>query len=123
MILVKREQFLGLCLSAIATDPVEGATLTASFVIESRANEFFKNFRSRIAEKSPGVSFGPVSGCLTVAVYSEADRKAPFVSEADEAVCIGAAESSESYLNIERVLRAVNESGADGPHPGYGFLL
>ena len=61
-------------------------------------------------------------GYLTVAVYSEADRKAPFVSEADEAVCIGAAESSESYLNIERVLRAAAESGADAIHPGYGFL-
>lgn len=61
-------------------------------------------------------------GYRTVAVYSEADRHALHVSAADEAVCIGAAPASESYLLIENILHAARVSGADAIHPGYGFL-
>ncbi len=61
-------------------------------------------------------------GYKTVAVYSDADREAPFVREADYAVHLGGAPSAESYLNTEKVLRAARESGADAIHPGYGFL-
>lgn len=61
-------------------------------------------------------------GYQTVAVYSEADRQALHVSVADEAVCIGAAPASESYLVIANILRAAKVSGADAIHPGYGFL-
>jgi propionyl-CoA carboxylase alpha chain len=61
-------------------------------------------------------------GIATVAVYSEADRYALHVAMADEAVCIGPARSSESYLVIEAILRAVRETGAQAVHPGYGFL-
>lgn len=58
----------------------------------------------------------------TVAVYSEADRSAPHVRAADEALSIGPPPSRESYLNIDRILAAASESGADAIHPGYGFL-
>src|SRR3954471_22234689 len=58
----------------------------------------------------------------TVAVYSTADRESLHVRFADEAVCIGAAPSKESYLNIPRLISAAEITGADAIHPGYGFL-
>jgi acetyl-CoA carboxylase biotin carboxylase subunit len=61
-------------------------------------------------------------GIKTVAVFSEADRQALHVRFADEAVCIGAPPSSESYLRIENILDAARKTGADAIHPGYGFL-
>ncbi|HEX4597743.1 MAG TPA: acetyl/propionyl/methylcrotonyl-CoA carboxylase subunit alpha [Burkholderiaceae bacterium] len=61
-------------------------------------------------------------GIGTVAVYSEADRNARHVELADEAVAIGPAPSKQSYLNIERILAACQQTGAEALHPGYGFL-
>ncbi|MBT8218277.1 MAG: acetyl-CoA carboxylase biotin carboxylase subunit [Bacteroidia bacterium] len=61
-------------------------------------------------------------GIRTVAVYSEADRDALHVRYADEAVLIGPAPSSASYLSIDKVIKAAKLTGADGIHPGYGFL-
>jgi propionyl-CoA carboxylase alpha chain len=61
-------------------------------------------------------------GIRTVAVYSEADQLAEHVRQCDEHVAIGPAPASESYLDIERIVRAAKESGADAVHPGYGFL-
>jgi acetyl-CoA carboxylase biotin carboxylase subunit len=61
-------------------------------------------------------------GIATVAVYSEADRGAPHVRFADEAVLIGPAPSSESYLVIDKVISAAIDTGAQAIHPGYGFL-
>ena len=61
-------------------------------------------------------------GIATVAVYSEADRNALHVRFADEAVCIGPARSSESYLNIPQVISAAEITDVDAIHPGYGFL-
>lgn len=61
-------------------------------------------------------------GIQTVAVYSEADRLSPHVRFADEAVFIGAAPSKESYLVGEKIIAAAQATGAEGIHPGYGFL-
>ncbi|MEM6763748.1 MAG: acetyl-CoA carboxylase biotin carboxylase subunit [Bacteroidota bacterium] len=61
-------------------------------------------------------------GIQTVAIYSEADREAPHVRFADEAVLVGPAPSAESYLKIDTVIQAAKKVGADAIHPGYGFL-
>lgn len=61
-------------------------------------------------------------GIKTVAVYSEADRNALHVRYADEAICIGPAPSSQSYLIAEKIIEASIKTGAQGIHPGYGFL-
>ena len=61
-------------------------------------------------------------GIKTVAVYSEADRDALHAQLADEAVCIGPAAASESYLNMERILSATIATKAEAIHPGFGFL-
>jgi acetyl-CoA carboxylase, biotin carboxylase subunit len=61
-------------------------------------------------------------GLKTVAVYSEADRSAPHVRDADDAVDIGGAPARESYLNAERLIEAARQARADAIHPGYGFL-
>lgn len=61
-------------------------------------------------------------GISTVAVYSEADRRSLHVETADEAVFIGPSPAKDSYLNIERIIKAAHDTGADAIHPGYGFL-
>jgi acetyl-CoA carboxylase biotin carboxylase subunit/3-methylcrotonyl-CoA carboxylase alpha subunit len=61
-------------------------------------------------------------GIRTVAVYSEADQSAPHVSLADEAVLLGPAPARESYLRVDVLARAIEETGADAVHPGYGLL-
>src|SRR3954471_3837838 len=58
----------------------------------------------------------------TVAVYSDCDRGARHVRDADQAVHIGASPATESYLRIDRILDAARATGADAVHPGYGFL-
>jgi len=61
-------------------------------------------------------------GVEVVAVYSEADKAAPYLELADEAICIGAADSSDSYLNIPRIMSAAEVADVEAIHPGYGFL-
>ncbi|MDP3551208.1 MAG: urea carboxylase [Novosphingobium sp.] len=61
-------------------------------------------------------------GLRSVAVYSEADEGSLHVAEADEAVCIGSARPSESYLDIAKIIGAAKQTGAGAIHPGYGFL-
>ena len=61
-------------------------------------------------------------GIATVAVYSDADARAPFVRMADEAVHIGPAQASESYLVADKIIAACKQTGAEAVHPGYGFL-
>ena len=61
-------------------------------------------------------------GVETVAVYSEADRDAPYLRLADESVCIGPPDCNQSYLNIPRIISAAEVTNVDAIHPGYGFL-
>ncbi len=61
-------------------------------------------------------------GIRTVAIYSEADKNALHVQLADEAICVGPAPSSKSYLNVKAILEAACLTGADSIHPGFGFL-
>jgi acetyl-CoA carboxylase biotin carboxylase subunit/3-methylcrotonyl-CoA carboxylase alpha subunit len=61
-------------------------------------------------------------GIATVAIYSDADAKAPHVQLADQAVRVGPPMVKDSYLNVEAILAAIKETGADGVHPGYGLL-
>lgn len=61
-------------------------------------------------------------GIKTVAIFSEVDRNAPHVRFADEAVCIGPNPSSQSYLNMEKIIQVARELHVDAIHPGYGFL-
>lgn len=61
-------------------------------------------------------------GIASVAVYSEADRGAPYLHLADEAICIGPPDCDQSYLNIPRIISAAEITNVDAIHPGYGFL-
>ena len=61
-------------------------------------------------------------GYGTVAVFSDADRDAPHVQQADEAVHIGGSAAADSYLKVDAILDAAARTGADAIHPGYGFL-
>ena len=61
-------------------------------------------------------------GIRSVAIYSEADRNAPHVRDADEAYCVGPSPAAESYLRQERILDIARSCGAEAIHPGYGFL-
>jgi acetyl-CoA carboxylase biotin carboxylase subunit len=61
-------------------------------------------------------------GIEVVAVFSEADREAPYLGLADEAICIGPAPAAESYLNIPRIISAAEIADVEAIHPGYGFL-
>src|SRR6516162_8045252 len=61
-------------------------------------------------------------GIEVVAVFSEADRDAPYLKLADEAICIGKAPSGDSYLNIPRIISAAEIANVEAIHPGYGFL-
>ncbi|RVU05056.1 acetyl/propionyl/methylcrotonyl-CoA carboxylase subunit alpha [Novosphingobium umbonatum] len=61
-------------------------------------------------------------GIATVAVYSDADARAPFVAMADEAVHIGPSPAAQSYLIADKIIAACKQTGADAVHPGYGFL-
>src|SRR5437868_426197 len=61
-------------------------------------------------------------GVEVVAVYSQADRDAPYLAMADRAICIGKAPSTDSYLNIPRIIAAAEVADVQAIHPGYGFL-
>lgn len=61
-------------------------------------------------------------GIAAIAIYSEADRGAPYLELADEAFCIGPARSADSYLKIDRIISAAEIGAVDAIHPGYGFL-
>jgi len=60
-------------------------------------------------------------GIATVAIYAEGDRDSLHVREADEALCIGEVELSETYLNIAKIVEIARQTGCNAIHPGYGF--
>lgn len=68
------------------------------------------------------INAAKAKGLKTVAIFSEADSGAPFVRLADRAVMIGSGPSADSYLNLDKVVDAARQSGAEAIHPGYGFL-
>jgi acetyl-CoA carboxylase biotin carboxylase subunit len=76
--------------------------------------------RGEIARRVNQVAKG--MGLKTVAVYSDADEKLPFVREADESVRLGPAPAKDSYLNIPALIDAAKKTGAEAVHPGYGFV-
>ncbi len=61
-------------------------------------------------------------GIATVAIYADGDATAPYVREADSAIALGGRTSAETYLDMDKVIEAAKRAGADGVHPGYGFL-
>lgn len=61
-------------------------------------------------------------GIRSIAVYSDADKQMPFVTQADEAIALGGLQSSESYLDVDKIIAAAKRTKADAIHPGYGFL-
>ncbi|KAK3863470.1 hypothetical protein Pcinc_030775 [Petrolisthes cinctipes] len=61
-------------------------------------------------------------GIRTVAIHSDVDSNAPHVKLADEAVCVGTAQARDSYLRMDRIIQAIQDTGAQAVHPGYGFL-
>ncbi len=63
-----------------------------------------------------------IMGIESVAIYSEADAGSLHVRQADVAVCVGPAPAAESYLHVDRILKAARDTGAEAIHPGYGFL-
>src|SRR5260221_1608485 len=94
-------------------------------MMKSQAN--YRRFRSVLIAKRGEIACRVIRtakamGLRTVAVYSEADRGALHVAEADEAVLLGPARPRDGYLNIARVIDAARQSGAEAVHPGYGFL-
>ena len=94
-----------------------------TFMIRSRIRMFHKILianRGEIAVRI--IRACREMGIKTVAVYSEADKDALHTLLADEAICIGPAASNESYLNMERILKATITVIADAIHPGFGFL-
>lgn len=89
----------------------EGATMISSLLIANRGEIAYRIMRTCRA-----------LGIRNVAVYSDADARAKHVREADEAVWIGAAAATESYLDGDRIIAAAKAAGVEAIHPGYGFL-
>ena len=106
--------------------------ITTNKIDDSNKTEFFEKKEEAPFEKILIANRGEIAvrimntckkmGISTVAVHSEADASGYFVREADEAICIGPAASSQSYLQIERIVNAVKMTGAQAVHPGFGFL-
>src|SRR3954447_7989209 len=118
------------CWSSFPT--ARSSTIPAMPTIRRRSGSSFGDGSSGVLSKVLVANRGAIAlrifrtlrtmGIPSVAVYSEADAGARFVGAADEAVAIGGAAPSESYLDADRILEAVHRTGADGVHPGYGFL-
>src|SRR5204862_2662414 len=98
--------------SSFHLEPLETNTITSVKVLIANRGEI----AVRIIRASREL------GIPTVAVYSDCDRNARHVRDADHAVHIGPSPASESYLRIDKLIDAARATGADAVHPGYGFL-
>ena len=98
-------------------------TSTAEVITEAKPHLFDKVLianRGEIAERV--IRTCRALDIQSVAVYSTADSNAPFVRAADEAICIGPPNANESYLDMDHVLNAIQITGSQAVHPGYGFF-
>lgn len=113
-------------------NPILGRPLSLSHFYKSNTSEAKSNHDKPIIRKLLIANRGEIAcrviktakrmGVSTVAVYSEPDRNQLHVEMADEAYCIGPAAAQQSYLNAEKIFDVIRTTGAEGVHPGYGFL-
>ena len=103
------------------------AAVDRSLYFLSKVDKDEKNFKKILIANRGEIACRVIKSCKamgikSVAVHSDVDYNSLFVKMADEAVCIGPAQSIKSYLNVEAIMEAIRKTGAEAVHPGYGFL-
>jgi acetyl-CoA/propionyl-CoA carboxylase biotin carboxyl carrier protein len=131
-ILAGREARRGPCRQTVEANWAVPVILAEFHLPHRDGNRMSPQYSAAVFEKVLIANRGEISirvartlkemGIGSVAVYSEIERDAPHVREADEAFLLGPASPTESYLNVEKILQVAKDSGAEAIHPGYGFL-